>query len=332
MVGAIRRFINWLGPARSQAIFLLLAITGLVSLILNAVGQQYEGVRFVQSLLLVIFLAGTAAIVILRFPAPDRSTILLIIGPALIAVSLALLLPNVALFFLPVAIGWILITSISMRGRIRREYQAAIRHMRKGEYNEAIKVMSTLIDDEADVADHHRFRAELYRLSGKLKKARDDYRRVTELEPESGIGFNGLAEVYLQDGEYDAAIPFAQKALELEPNEWVPAYNLGMIEDRRGQAEAAISALQQALKANIPDSRHRLLAHLWIARAQVRQDDAAAAAAEVREMKREQAGLREWKTIFESEEAAVLKRVLLEDVELAEKLLEGTTSVESLKA
>src|SRR5258708_36877957 len=87
-----------------------------------------------------------------------------------------------------------------------------------------------------ETADHRRFRAELFRLSGKLKRARSDYEKVIELTPDSGVGYNGLAEVYLQDSEFETALGYASQALDHEPDHWVAPYNLGMIEDRLNMA------------------------------------------------------------------------------------------------
>jgi tetratricopeptide (TPR) repeat protein len=326
----LRRIIRWLGPTRARAIFVLLALTGLGSLMLNAVGPKIEWVPVVQSLLLVVFLVGAALIVLSRFSSQDRRQAALVILPTVTAMSLGVLFPSLLLFFLPVGIGWLLVAMISLRGRVRREYQMAIKHMRKNEYNEAIKVMSDLIKEEPDNADHRRFRAELFRLSGKIRRAREDYQKVVELMPESGVGYNGLAEVYLQDGEYEAALPLAQQALEREGDHWVAPYNLGMIEDRLNRWDASIDHLQQALKAEVPDSRHRLLIHLWMARSYYRLGKSAEAEAELQKMRRERTGLEEWNTIFESEEAAVLRNVLLGDIQLAEQLVDGKLALNAL--
>ncbi len=324
---SIRRVVNWLGPTRAQIIFSLLALTGLGSLMLNVIGTRVEWVPVVQSLLLVVFLVGAAVTVLSRFPAQERRQAGLIVLPTVVVISLGLFFPSLLPFFLPVGIGWLLIAMISLRGRVRREYQAAIKHMRKGEYNDAIKVMSDVIDGEPENPDHYRFRAELYRLSNKLKRARTDYEKVIQLTPESAVGYNGLAEVYLQEGEYEAALPYARQALEHEPDQWVAPYNLGMIEDRLNLWPDAVQHLKQALEIGVPDSRHRLLVHLWLARSYYRQGHAAEAEAELQKMRREQTGLQEWNTIFESEEAAVLRNVLLDDIQLAESLIDDKASL-----
>lgn len=327
-----RRLIKWLGPVRLQVLFGLLAVTGLLSLILNAArGPDAAWVTPVQSALLFGFLLSAALTVASRLGADERRRALVIVGPALLALGLALFFPTFWLLFVPLAIGWIFVSFIASQGRVRREYQTAIKHLRKAEYDQAVQVMSDLITTEPEVADHRRFRAELYRLAGKGRQARADYEKVAALEPESGVGFNGLAEIYLQDGEFETALDYAQKAYALESDQWVAPYNLGMIEDRLRHTADSITHLSQALKVGVPDSRHRLLMHLWLARSYVRQGNMSSADTELAAMKREQAGLSEWKTIFESEEAAVLRVVLSADVALAERLINGSETLSALQ-
>jgi len=309
---------------------LLLALTGLVSLILNAVGQTYSWVRIVQSFLLIGFLVGAAAIVMSRFPPDERKQLRLALTPSLLAVAIGLLFPQYLLFFALAAIGWLFIALLIVRGRVSQEYQTAIKHMRNNEFDEAIKVISDLIKREPDKADHRRFRAELFRLSGKVKRARADYEKVVELTPDSGVGYNGLAEVYLQDGEFEEALGYARKALEREPDHWVAPYNLGMIEDRLKMSTETLDHLNQAIKVGVPDSRHRLLIHLWKARAYQRQGKSFDASGEIDQMKKERTGLEEWKTIFDNEAASVLRDVLEDDVQLATRLVSGEATPEAL--
>jgi tetratricopeptide (TPR) repeat protein len=327
---SINRTIGWLGPTRAQAFFVLLAVTGLGSLILNIIQPQPVWVRAVQSLLVIAFLIGAALIVISRFPVQDRRHLVFAIGPAIIAISLGILYPQFIIFFAAIGIGWLLISMVLMRGRVRQEYQTAIKHMRNNEYDQAVDVISDVIKEEPENPDHRRFRAELYRMAGKIKRARADYQKVIELTPDSPVGYNGLAEVYLQDGEFQEALSFAQKALELEPDYWVAPYNLGMIEDRLNMSEQAIEHLDHALAATIPDSRHRLLTYLWIARAQFRLGHESEAKDALQKMKREKLGLEEWTTIFESEAAAVLKAVLEDDVNVSAKLVNDNADLSVL--
>jgi tetratricopeptide (TPR) repeat protein len=329
----LNQFVLWLGPIRARLLFTLLAVTGLISLILNSINPKENAwVYPVQTGMVFVFLVGAGLIIAPRIAPQDRRRALIIFVPSLLAFGLAALFPAFWLLFVPFGIGWIVIAYLASQARVRREYQAAIKHMRNGEYDEAIKVMTDLIAEEPKQPDHYHFRATLHRLKGKLKSARRDYETIVELTPNSGVGYNGLAEVYLQDGEYPDALPFARKAYELEPNNWVMPYNLGMIEEKIGDYEAAAAHLQEALTVGIPEGRHRLLTDLWLVRAYVKLGQTPQAEKALADLKREQGGLREWQTIFESEEAAVLKAVMEADVQLAEKLAKGQLSLSELGA
>lgn len=318
----IRRFIAWLGIGRARFIFGLLAVTGLLSLMLNAVQPPEPWIPTVQTALAALFLVGAAIAIITRFDGQERRQILLLIAPALGALLIGLFVPQWFAALAVIAVGWIAIGLIAGRAGIRREYQRAIKHMRKGQYEEAIAILSDVIKAEPEQADHRRFRADLYRLAGNLRKARADYEKVIALTPNSGVGYNGLAEVYLQEGKYERAFEYGLKAHALEPNHWVAAYNLGMIADRMGKWTESIEYLKRALTAKMPDSRHRLLTHLWLLRAYVFTDQEQAAREALAALQSEKRGLREWQIIFESDQAEVLRRVLGEDVALAEQLAE----------
>jgi len=314
------RFVAWLGVGRARFIFGLLALTGLLSLMLNAVQPPEPWIPTVQTSLAALFLVGAAVAVITRFDGQERRQILILIAPALGALLLGLFVPQWFTALAVVAVGWIAVALIAGRAGVRREYQRAIKHMRKGEYEPAIAIISELIKAEPDQADHRRFRADLYRLAGNLRKARADYEKVVALMPNSGVGYNGLAEIYLQEGNYERAFEYGLKAHALEPNHWVAAYNLGMIADRMGKWTEAIDYLKRALAAKIPDSRHRLLSYLWLMRAYLFTDEAQGAREALAALQSERRGLREWQIIFSSEQAAMLRRVLGDDVALAEQL------------
>jgi tetratricopeptide (TPR) repeat protein len=316
---AFDRFAIFLGPARLRALFVVIAATGLVSLILNAFKGDW--VIPVQSVLLLVAVVGTLVIVLGKLDADERGHWLGILAPAIGAFLLAVtVLPDYALPLVGAGIGWIVAGAFFFRTRGPMEYQTAIKHLRKSEFAEAVKEMDILIKQQPRDANHYRFRAELLRVWGKLDKAKKDYQRMTELAPKSAVGYNGLAEVYLQAGEYDEAREAGTKAAALAPDEWVAFYNLGMIEDRLGRSEDVIKHLEKALALTVPDARHRLLIYLYLARANARlgkTEAAAEAAAQVRKLRN---GLDEWRKLLESDQADTLRAVLGEDVALAGEL------------
>lgn len=325
----IRRTLDFLGPQRAQLLFFMFAFTGLASLILNAVEANWA--RPVQTLLALGFVVAAAVVILTRLEREDRSRWLAILIPAGGLLLLGgFFFPDYGWAFFGGALGWVVAGLFIFRTRSRVEYRKAVRHLRANEYAEAVKLMDAVIKDDPNDLQHYRFRAEILRLWGKLDRAKRDYQQMVTLEPESAIGYNGLAEVNLQAGRYDEALAAGNRAFELAPTEWVAAYNLGMIEDRLGHSQAVIDHLDRALALNVPERRHRLLITLYVARAYARLGNVDHANAAVDAMRSERAALKEWQTLLESEQAATLRAVLGADVKAVEDILEGRRDVMSL--
>lgn len=328
----IHRLQLFLGPARFRLLISILGLTGLFSLILNVIVDEAEWARPAQSVLVIIFVIGAAVIIGGKMSREQRLRWLAILAPAFGLVLLGILFfPNLSILFLGAAFGWILAgLFIFTRARGPVEYRLAVKHMRRMEYEQAVKVMDGLIKSEPEQLNHYRFRAELLRLWGKLGRARRDYEKMLEIDPQSAVAYNGIAEIHLQSGEFDSARKAATKALELAPEEWVAAYNLGMIEDRLKLPAEAVASLNRALNAKVPDTRHRLLIYLYLARAYSRQGQQDAAAEMIEKIKKQQSGLDEWQTILGSEQATVLREVLSVDIQTAQELIDGKRDAASL--
>ena len=325
------QFRLFLGPARTRALFLLLAVTGLVSLILNALAIESTWRVAAQSSMVIIFLVGAGIIVGGRMGRGQRLRWLAILVPFVGLVLLALtVLPHLVLPLMGAAAGWVIAGLFIFRPRLPRAYQDAIKHMRKGDYDEAVNSAGELIKEDAENPDYYRLRAEIFRLWGKLDRALKDYQAMVDLTPESAVGYNGLAEVYLQSGKFAEAREAGLAAYRLAPDEWVATYNLGMIEDRLHDSAGAIEHLQAALQHKIPDARHRLLIHLYLLRAYQRAGNTEAANTQLEALKRQRSGLEEWQNILQYEQAAPLKVVLADDVELAQSLVDGEINLESV--
>ncbi len=330
-IDMIRRFQIFLGPVRVRAIMLLLGVTGLISLALNAVVDNYDWARPVQSLMVLAFVVGAAIIIGGRMRREDQLRWAAILTPSLGLIALGVVfLPDMLPLLTGGALGWVAAGIFIFRGKMPVEYRAAVKHLRKSEYEEAVKIMDKLIQAEPNESGHYRFRAEILRLWGKLESARSDYQKMIELSPDSAVAYNGMAEVCLQEGDYTPAREAALRAYELAPDEWVASYNLGMIEDRMREASDAIEHLTIALSKKVPDARHRLLIHLYLARAYSRMGDLESARKEVEAIRREKNGLEEWQLILESDQAATLRAVLADDVQSAQDLLNEQLDVAAL--
>ncbi|MCD4685654.1 MAG: tetratricopeptide repeat protein, partial [Anaerolineae bacterium] len=265
-----------------------------------------------------------------RMTGEARRRLWMALGPGLALVGIGVLLPPLALFFGGAGLGWMIAGQFVLRGRVRMEYQTAVKHMRKGEYAPAITAMDTLIEAEPKAAEHYRFRADLHRLNGDLDRAVADFKRVIRLEPDALHGYTGLAEIAVQQEDFEQAYTYARQAVKRDSGGWMAAYNLGMIEDRRRAAKSATKHLERAMTAGIPHSRYRLLAHLWLARSAYRQGRIDDARQQVAALRKQVGGLREWLTLLDDEQAVSLRQMLGADVALAEQLMDETTSLDVL--
>ncbi len=327
----IKRVQLFLGPTMTRVFVAWFAITGLISLILNSMVSQYDWVQPVQSLIAIAFLVGVVIIVALRLSPGERGRWLAILLPSIVALFVGLVVaPQVGILLVGGAIGWVIAGVLLTRSKMPMEYREAVKLLRKNEYNKAAQVMERVIDIEPDEPNHYRFRAEIYRLAGKLKPAIRDYQKMTQIAPQSALAYNGLAEVYLQSAQYDLAVEAARKANTLAPDDWVTYYNLGMIEDRLKQSDAVIENLNKALALKVKDARHRLLMHLYLLRAYARLGRSEEAEAQLKLLKKHAGGLEEWQTILKSEQAETLREVLGADVDLALKLSTGEWTLADL--
>lgn len=324
----IQRFLLFLGPSRARALFLLISVTGLLSLILNVIVNGVEWARPAQSLLAIAALVGSLVLIMGRLDPVERGRWLGVLVPALGAILLgALFLPQFLPLLMGAGVGWIVVGLFVFRSRAPMSMQRAVKHFRRSEFADAVKEIDLLIKDEPQNPNHYRFRAEVLRVWGKLDRAKRDYLRMTELAPDAPDAYNGLAEVLLQAGEHRGALDAAKRAAALAPNEWVALYNLGMIEDRLGQSEAALEHLDRALALRVKDARHRALIHFYRARAFARLGDETRARAALDLLKRHRLGLEEWDRIVSSDQAETLRTVLGADIARAQEVANGQIDV-----
>ncbi len=321
-----------LGTARLRALVLLLALTGLTSLVLNAFdADAMPWVTSAQMLLALSVPVCALAILVSSLEPAARVRWLVILLPVAGALLLGLTgEPRLLLPLAGVALGWTLAGIFLFRPRQPQLAQQAIKALRRGQYEDALAAMDALLLTESEVAAHYRLRAEILRLAGDLARARDNYRQMTRLTPQDASAWNGLAEVLLQAGQHQEALDAGLRALALAPEDWVAFYNLGMVEDRlRLPLEASVH-LREALSRRVPDARHRLLLRLYLMRAQVRLDDRAEAQQTRQQLRGERSGLQEWQRLLVHEQAAPLRKVLAEDIQLAQALMDEDAPLELL--
>lgn len=327
----IRQLNRWLGKERSWLLIGALIATGLGSVAITVLADNSDWALPAQTLLVIIFLGVAGAVVGSKLPPPARLKLGVTIGPAL-GLALAGMLVSSEIFplMLGLAFGWLLAAQFIIRDRMPTEYKASIKALRREDYSQAVKSITELIDKEPKNANHYHFRAALNRLGGQTSAAIHDYRKVVELLPDRAMGYHGLSEIYLQQGKFENAHTNAKKAYELEPNEWVGPYNLGMIEDRLGNSQAVIDNLAIVINKGLPDSRHRLLTYLWMARAHHQLGDNDAANEDLAKLRKEQKGLKDWKVILDDVQGQTVRDILGKDVDLARRAIDNQANAQQL--
>lgn len=328
----LERFRSFLGEARFWSLIGSLAVTGLLSVILQFDGST--GSLQIQNALLIVFVVSAGLIVGSAMENEQRGFWASLLVPAFGLVVLGVaFFPQYQFIAFGAAFGWIAVgLFVFGRSRAPMQYREAVKAMRKNEFKKAIELMDDLIKHEPDVPYHYSFRARMLRLWNKPGRARRDYEQMIAKATTDQIraeGYNELSELEFQQGNYDEAIVAARQAHELLPEEWVTSYNIGMIEDRRGNSQTVVDSLQRALSVRVPDSRHRLLVYLWLARANMRLSETDEAQDYIDALKRERKGLDEWQKILEDEQGSIIREVMGADIELAQKLMDGEAELAS---
>ncbi len=316
---------EFLQSTRGRWALISLIVSGLVSVALGLLFPTAEWGLPVQILLVLSFVL----FVVLLYVPPDARLRILAGGiPALGAVLLGMVvLPQWLGLFIGLAVGWMVAAWFLFRQQTPRELTRAIRAMRKGDYDNAIAEMDTLIRIEKTNPEHYRLRAIIFSLASKHDRAKRDYEKMlalaesthnTNLQIEA---WNGLSEINLQARHYEAAYEAAQRAHQLYPENWIPLYNLGLIGDRLARSQAVIDHLQQALKVGITDVRQRLLSFLYLARAYNRTGDVEHARLTVKRMENLWSALENLEKLLKDEQSAPLAAIIADDVKTARALM-----------
>jgi tetratricopeptide (TPR) repeat protein len=309
----------WLGTDRINIILGALLATGIGSIVLGLVADG-GWVTTVQSLLAITFIAVAVVVIGSRMGPAGRRRLFFTLGPSLGLAVLAFVLPaNFFPFVLGGAFGWILAAQFFMQEPTLMEYREAVRHMRKQEYKEAIKVLNGLVKDEPGNLEHLDFRARLFQLNGNTKNAMTDFEKMMEVAPDDPRAYTGMSGIYVRKGDFATAREYSEKAFLREPNDPAAPHDLAMIEDRLGNSEAVVDYIEEAKKLGLREQRLLLLAHLWQARAYHRLGELEDADAALAQMKRYRQGLSEWQRILEDTQAKTVRKIYEYDISVAQR-------------
>jgi len=100
----------------------------------------------------------------------------------------------------------------------------------------------------------------LFFKGSKFKKAKEAFRKVTELAPNHPIGWINLGSVKFRLGETDQAAEHLKKAVGLDPTAPQAWLTFGIIEYQKDELDAGLAALSQAVYLDPKDAK----AHLYL--------------------------------------------------------------------
>jgi len=118
----------------------------------------------------------------------------------------------------------------------------------RGDWAEAVELLSRAATVAPDVAEHHSVLGEMCRRMGSLDQAVASFARAVELSPGHAETHNNLGNALRQLGRVDQSVAAYRKAVELRP-EYADAYsNLGNALRATGQLDAALAAHREAVR------------------------------------------------------------------------------------
>ncbi len=123
----------------------------------------------------------------------------------------------------------------------RREYEAALEHMRQ-----ALALAQRIANERLETWAWHGLGI-VYDDLGRHDEALGAYRKAIELDPKDAYLYANLADVYVERGRDEEAIELYKKSFELQPRA-IPRSKLGYLHLRRGELDKAVPALEEAIQ------------------------------------------------------------------------------------
>ncbi len=130
----------------------------------------------------------------------------------------------------------------------------------RGEYSEAIEILTGLISRYPVSAVDYSNRGLMYFQSGQLDRAFADYSRAIQLNPQLASAYNNLANYYAARGDLAAAIINYDRAIDLNPAHVRAWINRGITLRELGLYELAIENFDFAERLG------SLKGHIWAER------------------------------------------------------------------
>ena len=101
---------------------------------------------------------------------------------------------------------------------VDRLFRAGVQQIGREAYDDAIEILSRVVDNKPDFAEAWNKRATARFLAGDLVGALDDVERALSLVPEHFGSLAGYGHIYFRLDDLDRAIHYWERALAINPN------------------------------------------------------------------------------------------------------------------
>lgn len=112
-------------------------------------------------------------------------------------------------------------------------------HLYRGEYDEALRAFSRVVERDPSDAMAYSNRACVYLVRGEFELAIEDCTKAVELDPGLALAYDNRGYAHLQKGEHELAIRDCTQAIEIDPKSVMAYYNRGRALEARGNSGAA---------------------------------------------------------------------------------------------
>jgi len=123
----------------------------------------------------------------------------------------------------------------------------------RGEYTKALTKYDEAIQSNPYYEDAYYYRASLYYQLGRLQEAKEDCKKVLELESDHALTHNLLGLIYAETRNLRKAIKEYNIALDINPDSDIAHSNLGLAYEVQGKFELARAEYEEAVRINPDD-------------------------------------------------------------------------------
>ncbi len=124
----------------------------------------------------------------------------------------------------------------------------------EGDLEHAAEISETLLSTYPDKAENRHNLALIYERMGRLDRARTEFQRAIESDPDLIVAYNGLVWLLRRHyGDVGAIIEWAEREIEVAPDQPWPYLNLSQAYLAKGDGSRSVAAARRAIEI-VPDS------------------------------------------------------------------------------